>query len=78
MKAELVKKLHALGVYRDPQTKQKLESMKVADVLAVLSYVEEEMEKGVEFKREQCKYEFVRPVSKADKLAAKAGKGKRK
>ena len=52
--------------------------MKVAEVLAVLSYVEEEMEKGVEFKREQCKYEFVKPVSKADKLAAKAGKGKRK
>ena len=77
MKAELVKKLHALGVYRDPQTKQKLESMKVAEVLAVLSYVEEEMEKGVEFKREQCKYEFVRPVSKAERLANK-GKNKKK
>ena len=77
MKAELVKKLHALGVYRDPQTKQKLETMKVAEVLAVLSYVEEEMEKGVEFKREQCKYEFVRPVSKAERLANK-GKNKKK
>lgn len=75
MKAELVKKLHALGVYRDPQTKQKLESMKVADILAVLSYVEEEMEKGVEFKREQCKYEFVKPQSKKDKVA---GKNKKK
>jgi hypothetical protein len=75
MKAELVKQLHALGVYRDPKTKQKLESMKVADVLAVMNYVEEEMEKGVEFKREQCKYEFVKPVSKKDKLA---NKGKKK
>ena len=77
MKAELVKQLHALGVYRDPKTKQKLESMKVADVLAVLNFVEEEMEKGVEFKREQCKYEFVRPISKAERLANK-GKTKKR
>ena len=77
MKAELIKKLHALGVYRDPRTKQKLESMKVADVLSVLNYVEEEMEKGVEFKREQCKYEFVKPMSKAERLANK-GKNKKK
>ena len=75
MKAELVKQLHALGVYRDPKTKQKLESMKVADVLAVLNFVEEEMEKGVEFKREQCKYEFVKPQPKKDKLA---GRNKKK
>lgn len=77
MKAELIKKLHALGVYRDPRTKQKLESMKVADVLSVMNYVEEEMEKGVEFKREQCKYEFVKPMSKAERLANK-GKNKKK
>ena len=77
MKAELIKQLHALGVYRDPKTKQKLECMKVADVLGVLNMVEEEMEKGVEYKREQCKYEFVRPVSKAEKLANK-GKNKKK
>ena len=77
MKAELVKQLHALGVYRDPKTKQKLECMKVADVLAVLNMVEEEMEKGIEYKREQCKYEFVRPVSKAERLANK-GKNKKK
>lgn len=77
MKAELVKQLHALGVYRDPKTKQKLESMKVADVLAVLNFVEEEMEKGVEFKREQCKYEFVKPVTKAERLANK-GKTKKR
>jgi hypothetical protein len=51
--------------------------MKVADVLAVLNMVEEEMEKGVEYKREQCKYEFVRPVSKAERLANK-GKNKKK
>jgi len=77
MKAELVKQLHVLGVYRDPKTKQKLECMKVADVLAVLNMVEEEMEKGVEYKREQCKYEFVKPVSKAEKMANK-GKNKKK
>lgn len=77
MKAELVKQLHALGVYRDPKTKQKLESMKVADILAVLNFVEEEMERGVEFKREQCKYEFVKPISKAERLANK-GKTKKK
>ena len=71
MKAELIKKLHAMGVYRDPKTKQKLECMKVTDVLAVLNMVEEEMEKGVEYKREQCEYEFVKPVSKADKMANK-------
>jgi hypothetical protein len=77
MKAELVKQLHALGVYRDPKTKQKLECMKVADVLGVLNMVEEEMEKGVEYKREQCKYEFVRPISKEERLANK-GKNKKK
>ena len=77
MKAELVKQLHALGVYRDPKTKQKLESMKVADVLAVLNFVEEEMEKGVEFKREQGNYEFVKPITKAERLANK-GKTKKR
>ena len=77
MKAELIKELHKLGVYRDPQTKQKLESLKVSEVLAVLNYVEEEMEKGVEFKKEECKYEFVKPISKADKLANK-GKTKKR
>ena len=34
-------------------------------------------EKGVEYKREQCKYEFVRPVTKAERLANK-GKNKKK
>jgi len=75
MKAELVKQLHVLGVYRDPKTKQKLETLKFTAVLEVMNWVEEEMEKGVEFKREQCKYEFVKPVSKKDKLA---NKGKKK
>jgi hypothetical protein len=75
MKAELVKKLHGLGVYRDPRTKQKLESMKVADVLGVLNFVEEEMEKGVVFERKQCAYEFVKPQSKKEKVL---NKGKRK
>lgn len=71
MKANLVKQLHQLGVYRDPVTKQKLENMKVADVLAVLNYVKEEQEKGVEFARKQDDYIFVKPVSKKDKAINK-------
>lgn len=74
MKSELVKKLHAMGVYRDPKTKQKLESMKVADILSVLNYVEEEMEKGVVFERKYCDYEFVAPQTKKEKLANKGKK----
>lgn len=77
MKAELIKKLHAMGVYRDPKTKQKLESMKVAAVLEVLRMVEEEMEHGVVYERKQCKYEFIKPLTKAEKLANKA-KSKRR
>ena len=76
MKANLIKQLHKIGVYRDPKTKQKLECMKVADVLAVMNYVEEEMEKGVEFKKEQCVYEFVKPQSKKDKVVTKGKKGR--
>jgi hypothetical protein len=72
MKAELIKKLHAMGVYRDPKTKQKLESMKVAAVLEVLRAVEEEIEHGAVYERKQCSYEFVKPLSKAEKLANKA------
>lgn len=75
MKAELIKKLHALGVYRDPKTKQKLESMKLTDILEVYNLVVEEMEKGVVFERKQCAYEFVKPQPKKDKLA---NKGKKK
>ena len=78
MKAETIKELHALGVYRDPKTKQKLESMKVADILAVMNWAQEEMERGVVFERKQCKYEFVKPLSKAEKLANKAAKSKRR
>ena len=74
MKAELVKKLHEMGIYRDPKTKQKLELMKVADIIGVLNFVEEEMEKGVVFERKQCAYEFVKPQSKKDKVV---GKGKK-
>ena len=45
MKPELIRKLHELGIYRDPQTKVKLESMKVADILAVMNWAQEEIEK---------------------------------
>ena len=75
MKAQTIKELHALGVYRDPKTKQKLESMKLPNILEIYNWVMEEMEKGVVFERKQCEYEFVKPQPKKDKLA---GKGKRK
>ena len=41
-----------------------------------MNWVEEEMEKGVVFERNQCNYEFVKPQSKAEKLANKTGKRK--
>ena len=74
MKTELIKKLHAMGVYRDPKTKQKLESMKVADILAVMNYVEEEIEKGTVFERKQCEYEFVKLSAKKEIKAGKKGR----
>jgi len=78
MKAETIRELHALGVYRDPKTKQKLESMKLPNILEIYNWVMEEMEKGVVFERKQCDYEFVKPVSKQEKLALKTAKGKRR
>lgn len=78
MKAQLINQLHAMGVYRDPRTKQKLETMKVADVLGVLNFVEEEMERGTVFERKQCDYEFVKAQSKKDKLMNKGVKGKKR
>ena len=77
MKSQLINQLHAMGVYRDPRTKQKLEAMKVADILGVLNFVEEEMEKGVVFERKECDYEFVKAQSKKDKLMNKGAKGKK-
>ena len=74
MKAELIKQLHQLGVYRDPKTKQKLESLKVTQVLEVLNWVDEEMEKGIEFKKQLCEYEFIKPQSKKDKAPTKKGR----
>ena len=53
MKAQLIKQLHALGVYRDPKTKQKLETMKTTGVLEVLNWIEEEMSRGEVFERKQ-------------------------
>ena len=58
MKANIVKQLHDLGVYRSPFTIQKLENMNLADILTVLDYVQEEIEKGMDF-RFQWNYEFV-------------------
>jgi hypothetical protein len=76
MKANIVKQLHNLGVYRDPLTKQKLENMKFADILLVLSYVKEEMEKGIEFKKFEWEYEMVKSVAKKDKTVNKGKKKK--
>lgn len=74
MKANIVKQLHDLGVYRDPITKTKLENMKFSDILLVLSYVKEEMEKGTEFKKFEWDYEMVKPVAKKDKTINKKKK----
>ena len=76
MKSDIIKQLHDLGVYRDPLTKQKLENMKFADILLVLSYVKEEMEKGIEFKKFEWEYEMVKSVAKKDKTVNKGKKKK--
>lgn len=73
MKANIVKQLHDLGVYRSPFTKQKLENMKLADILTVLDYVKEEIEKGVDF-RFQWNYEFVKPTAKKERVLGKKKK----
>ena len=74
MKANIVKQLHDLGVYRDPITKTKLENMKFSDILSVLSYVQEEMEKGTEFKKFEWNYEMVKSVAKKEKVVSKKKK----
>ena len=74
MKANIVKQLHNLGVYRDPVTKTKLENMKFSDILLVLSYVKEEMEKGTEFKKFEWDYEMVKPITKKEKMVSKKKK----
>ena len=73
MKANIIKQLHELGVYRDPSTKQKLENMKLADILSVMNYVQEEIEKGTDF-RFQWNYEFVKPIVKKEKVLGKKKK----
>lgn len=73
MKANVIKQLHELGVYRDPNTKQKLENMKLADILSVMSYVQEEIEKGIDFGF-QWSYEFVKPTTKKERVLSKKKK----
>ena len=73
MKANIVKQLHDLGVYRSPFTKQKLENMKLADILTVLDYVKEEIGKGTDF-RFQWSYEFVKPTVKKEKVLGRKKK----
>lgn len=76
MKAKLIKELHEIGVYRDLVTKRKLECMKVSELLNLKAFVEEEQARGVEFKRMQEEYVFVKPLTKQEKLVNK-GKKKR-
>ena len=73
MKANLIKELHAVGVYRDPQTKQKLECMKLVDILQVRSFVEEEIANGVVYEKKVEAYEFidVSKLKKKDKMDKK-------
>lgn len=35
MKSKLIKELHAVGVYRNPATKQKLEQMKTSEIINI-------------------------------------------
>lgn len=76
MKAKLIKELHEIGVYRDLVTKRKLECMKLAELLNLKAFVEEEQARGVEFKRVQEEYIFVTPTTKKEKIVNR-GKKKR-
>lgn len=67
MKGQYIKELHSKGVYRSPFTKQKLESMKLVDIIQVLNLVEEEIEKGAVYERKQCDYIYVTPSKKEPK-----------
>ena len=48
--------------------------MKFSDILLVLSYVQEEMEKGTEFKKFEWDYEMVKPITKKEKMVSKKKK----
>ena len=74
MKSGIIKQLHNLGVYRDPATKQKLENMKLSDILLVWSYVQEELDKGVIFEKFEWCYEMIKPIAKKEKVNNKRKK----
>ena len=76
MKAQYIKELHSKGVYRSPFTKQKLECMKLVDVIQVLNFIEEQEEKGTVFKKTEWEYEFVKVVKKEKQIRNKTKKGK--
>lgn len=67
MKGQYIKELHNKGVYRSPFTKQKLEQLKLVDIIQVLNLVEEEIEKGAVYERKQCDYIYVTPTKKEPK-----------
>jgi hypothetical protein len=67
LKGQYIKELHSKGVYRSPFTKQKLEQLKLVDIIQVLNLVEEEIEKGAVYERKQCDYIYVTPTKKQPK-----------
>jgi hypothetical protein len=67
LKGQYIKELHSKGVYRSPFTKQKLEQLKLVDIIQVLNLVEEEIEKGAVYERKQCDYIFITPTKKQPK-----------
>ena len=71
MKSKIVKELHQIGVYRDLQTKRKLECMKMVDLINLLEFVKEEQSKGVVFGKKEEDYVFVTPKTKKDKVLNK-------
>ena len=74
MKGQLIKELHAVGVYRDPKTKVKLESMKTVEI----AKLKRDIENGVvaPIPKDESGYIFITPMKKADKIAL--GSKKRK
>lgn len=68
MKGKLIKELHAMGVYRDPRTKAKLESMKTVEIFAIKGLVESGELKPIP--KDETPIVFITPGRKADKLAA--------
>lgn len=76
MKGKLIKELHAIGVYRDPKTKRKLESMKTVEVF--------QLKAGVlngditPIPKDTTPVVFITPPRKGEKLATGSRKKAKK